>query len=95
MLNQTLKVIRDDLTEVNNIPSYDELFEAFTKLHIDLKKIVMKNVSLKKKNVELSNKNESLNTKVICLELENKKMMRLCLSKKALHLSTRIYLLMI
>ena len=66
--------IREQIDEVNDLPSYDELFETFTKLHNDLKKIWMKNVSLRKKNVELSNENEFLNANVKCLELENKRL---------------------
>ena len=60
-----------ELDKANNLPSYDELFEAFIECHNDLKKIRIKNVSLRKQNVELSNENESSNAKVECLELEN------------------------
>ena len=42
-------VIREELDEINDIPSYNELFRAFAKLHNNLKKIGMKNESLKKK----------------------------------------------
>ena len=41
--------IREEFDEVKDLPSYNELFEAFIELHNDLKKIGMKNVSLKKK----------------------------------------------
>ena len=46
--------IGEEIHEVNDLPSNDELFETFTELHNDLKKIGMKNVSLRKTNVELS-----------------------------------------
>ena len=44
-----LMAIREELDEVKYLLSYNELFEAFIELHNDLKKICMKNVSLKKK----------------------------------------------
>ena len=72
VLNLTLMATWEKLDEVNNLPSYDELIEAFTKLHNNLKNIRMKNASLKKKNVELSNENDILNENVKCLEVEKK-----------------------
>ena len=68
--------IVDELEEVNNLPSCDELFEAFTELHNDLKKIRMKNASFKNKNVEFSNENDTLNRKMKCLKVERKKFAR-------------------
>ena len=65
--------IEDEFDEVSDLPSYDELFKAFTELHDNSKKIGMKNTSLTNKNVELSNKNDSLNEKIKCLELENER----------------------
>ena len=62
-----LKAIGEELDEVNDLPSYDELFEAFIELHNDLKKIGMKNVSLKKKILEISNKNDVLQKKKMIL----------------------------
>ena len=41
--------IGEELDEVNYLPFYDVLFEAFTKLHNDFKKIKMKNACFKKK----------------------------------------------
>lgn len=59
--NLALMTIREELDEVNDLPSYDELFETFTILHNYIKIIKMKIASLKKKNVDLSNKNNTLN----------------------------------
>ena len=61
----------DELDEVNDLPTYDELHDAFKKLHDEWMKIGKKNACLKKKMVEL-NENEFLSAKIICLELENK-----------------------
>ena len=72
----------EQLNKVNDLPSYDELFEVFFELHNDLEKIGMKNVSLRKKNAELSSENESLNAKVKCLELENKMLHNELMSSK-------------
>ena len=58
--NLTLMAIGEKIDEVNDVPSYDELFEAFTKQHNDLKKIGMKNISLKKKILEILNENDVL-----------------------------------
>lgn len=60
----------DELDEADDLPSYDELFEAFKELHSDLKKIGLKIASLKKKVLDFSNENDSLNEKVKCLEIE-------------------------
>lgn len=50
-----------ELDKVNDIPFYDELFEAFKELHNDLKKkIRQKNASLQKKMLDFSNKNNNL-----------------------------------
>lgn len=72
--NVALMVIGDEslneLDEVNDLPCYDELFEAFKELHSDLKKIGLKIASLKKKVLDFSNENDSLNEKVKCLEIE-------------------------
>ena len=64
----------DERDEVSDLPSYDDLYEAFKELHNDLKNIGIKNVSLRKKNAKLSSENESLNAKVKNLELENKEL---------------------
>ena len=53
--------IGEELDKVNDLFFFhDELFEAFTELHNDLKKIGVKNVSLKKKMLEISNENDVL-----------------------------------
>lgn len=76
VLNLTLMSIGnesfDEHDEVSDLPSSDELFEAFNKLDNDLKKIGLKNASLKKKHLEFSNENGSLNAKVKCLEIKDK-----------------------
>ena len=65
--------IRDDeLDEANDLPTYNELYDAFKELHDNWIKIGKKNACLKKKMVELKNENESLCAKITCLELENK-----------------------
>ena len=46
----------DDLNEVSD-PTYDELYDAFKKLHDELMKIGKRNVCLKKKIIELKNEN--------------------------------------
>ena len=56
--NLSLMAIGEQIDEVNDLIFYDELFEAFIELHIDLKKISVKNVSLKKKMLEISNEND-------------------------------------
>lgn len=61
----------NELDEVDDPPSYDELFETFKELHGDLKKIGLKIASLKKKVLDFSNENDSLNEKLKCLEIEN------------------------
>ena len=72
MSNLVLIAIREELDEVNDLSSYDKLFKLFTELHNHLKKIRMKNASLKKKNVKLSNKNDTLNEKIKCREEKTK-----------------------
>ncbi|KAH9783348.1 Integrase catalytic domain-containing protein [Citrus sinensis] len=62
----------DELDEVNDLPTYDELHDAFNDLHDELMKIGKKNICLKKKMMELKNENESFSAKITCLELENK-----------------------
>ncbi|KAH9801518.1 hypothetical protein KPL71_001066 [Citrus sinensis] len=62
----------DELDEVNDLSTYDELYDAFKELHDNWIKIGKKNACLKKKMVKLTNENESLSTKITCLELENK-----------------------
>ena len=62
----------DELDEVNDLPTCDELHNVFKELHDKLMKIGKKNICLEKKMVELTNENESLSTKITCLELENK-----------------------
>lgn len=60
--NLTLMVIGDEsfdeLDDVKDFSSYDELFETFKELHDDLKEIRLKNRSLKKKNLEFSYEND-------------------------------------
>ena len=60
MSKLTLMAIGEEINEVNDLPSYDELFEAFTELRSDLKKIGMKHVSLKMKMLEISSENDVL-----------------------------------
>lgn len=68
----------DEPDEVNELPFYDELFEVFKELHNDLRKISLKNASLKLKMLEFSNENDSLRKQKnslnenICLRIENK-----------------------
>ncbi|KAH9769176.1 hypothetical protein KPL71_011898 [Citrus sinensis] len=62
----------DELDEVNDLLTYDELHDAFKELYDEWMKIGKKNACLKKKMVELKNENESLCAKITCLELENK-----------------------
>ena len=62
----------DELKEVNDLPTYNELHDAFKELYDEWMKIGKKNTCLKKKMVELTNENEFLSTKITCLELENK-----------------------
>lgn len=71
--NLTLMAIGDDeLDEINDLPTYDELHVAFKELHDKLMKIGKNNICLEKKMVELTNENESLSAKITRLELENK-----------------------
>ena len=71
--NLTLMAIGvDEFDEVNDLPTYDELYDAFKELYDKLMKLGKKNACLKKKMVELTNENESLSAKFSCLELENK-----------------------
>ncbi|KAH9697714.1 CCHC-type domain-containing protein [Citrus sinensis] len=66
--NLALVAIRDDeLDEVNDLPTYDELYDAFKGLYDEWMKTSKKNACLKKKMVELINENESLNAKITCL----------------------------
>ena len=69
MSNLTLD---DELDEVNDLSTYDELYDAFKELHDDWIRIGKMNACLKKKVVELTNENESLSIMIACLELENK-----------------------
>ena len=62
----------DELDEVNDLPTYDELHDAFKELYDEWMKIDKKNACLKRKMVELKNENESLCAKITCLELDNK-----------------------
>ena len=62
----------DELDEVSDLPTYDELHDTFKELHDELMKIGKKNACLKRKIVELTNKNEFLSAKITCLELDNK-----------------------
>ncbi|KAK9229591.1 hypothetical protein WN944_022554 [Citrus x changshan-huyou] len=62
----------DELDEVNDLSTYDELCDAFKELHDNWIKIGKKNACLKKKMVKLTNENESLSAKITCLELDNK-----------------------
>lgn len=49
----------DEVDVVNDLP-FDELFEAFKELYNDLKKIGLKNASLKKIMLEFLNENDVL-----------------------------------
>ena len=72
-IRKKCKVIGDDeLDEVNDLPTYDELYDAFKELYNELMKVGKENACLKKKTVVLTNENESLSAKISCLELENK-----------------------
>ena len=63
--NLTLMAIGDDeLDEVNDLPTYDELYDAFIELQDELMKVGRKNACLKKKTAELTNENESLSAKI-------------------------------
>ncbi|KAH9743189.1 Integrase catalytic domain-containing protein [Citrus sinensis] len=69
----------DELDEVNDLPTYDELHDAFKELHDEWMKLGKKNACLKKKMLELTNEKDtmqkcidSLNEKIKELELENK-----------------------
>ena len=57
----------DELDEVYDLPTYDELYDAFKELHDNWIKIDQKNACLKKKMVKLTNENESLSAKITCL----------------------------
>ncbi|KAK9180762.1 hypothetical protein WN944_023897 [Citrus x changshan-huyou] len=83
MTNLALMAIGEEslgkLNEVSDLPTYDELHDAFKELHDEWIKIGKKNACLKKKMLELTNEkdvlekcNESLNKKIKELELENK-----------------------
>ena len=50
----------DELDEVNDLPTYEKLYDAFKELLNDLIKIGKKNACLKKKMLELSNENDVL-----------------------------------
>ena len=54
----------DELDEVNDLPTYDELHDTFKELHDEWMKIVKKNACAKKKMVELKNENEPLSAKI-------------------------------
>ena len=62
----------DELDEVSDLPTYDELHDAFKELHDEWMKFGKKNACLKKKMVKLTNGNESLSAKIKCLEVDNK-----------------------
>ena len=69
----------DELDEVYDLPTYDELHDAFKELHDECMKIGKKNACIKKKMLEHTNEkdalekcNDSLNEKIKKLELENK-----------------------
>ena len=64
--------------KVNDLPTYDELYNAFKELHNDIMKIGKKNACLKKKMLELWNEKEALhkyndllNENIKQLELDN------------------------
>ena len=69
----------DELDEVSDLPTYDELHNAFKELQDDWIRLGKKTVSLKNKMLEISNENDalqkcndSLNEKIKGLELDNK-----------------------
>lgn len=50
----------DELNEVSDFPTHDELHDAFKELHDEWMKIDKKNICLKKKMLELTNENDAL-----------------------------------
>ena len=71
----------DELDEVSDLPTYDELHDTFKELHDKWIKIGKKNTCLKKELLEHTNKkdalekcNDSLNEKIKEWKLENKKL---------------------
>ena len=50
----------DESNKVNDLPTYNELYEAFKELFNDMMKIDKKNACLKNKMLELSNENDDL-----------------------------------
>ena len=71
--NLTLMAIWDDeLDEINDLSTYDKLYDALKELYDELMKVSKMNACLKKKTVEITNENESLSAKISYLELENK-----------------------
>ena len=67
------------LDEVSDLPTYDELHNAFKEFHDEWIRIGKKNAFFKKKMLELTNEkdalqkcNDSLNKKINELELDNK-----------------------
>ena len=78
-----LMAIGDDkLDKVNDIPTYDKLYDAFKELHNDMMKIGKKNACLKKKMLKLSNENDALHK---CNDLINEKIKKLELDNEILH----------
>lgn len=59
----------DELDEISDSPTYDELFDAFKELHDDYMRISKINTCLKKKMIELSTENDSLSAKTTSVEL--------------------------
>ena len=50
----------DELHEVSDLPTYDELHDAFKEFHDEWMKIGKKNACLKKKMLELTNEKDAL-----------------------------------
>lgn len=50
----------NEFDKVNDLPSYDKLSKAFQEWHNDLKKIGLKNATLKKKILDSLNENDNL-----------------------------------
>ena len=68
--------------QINDLPTYDELYDAFKELHNDMMKIIKKNARLKKKILELSKENDALHK---CNDLLNEKIKELELDNEILH----------
>ena len=71
MTNLALMAIKeesfDELDEVSDLPTYDELHNAFKELHDEWIKISKKNAYLKKKMLELTIENDTLEKCNDCL----------------------------